>query len=110
MAKHDFGSSTEDLAVKMNKIKETLAKENSDEKKDKKRLEISPKLFVSGRLDRKGCGYSIRTLSLLKSVEEEIKMYCRGGETAILNYLIMEGLEKVKKSSSVINFDTSNMS
>ena len=27
MAKHDFGSSTEDLAVKMNKIKETLAKE-----------------------------------------------------------------------------------
>lgn len=91
----------ETLAEKMDKIKkEMVSEESKTSKQDGK-----PKLFVSGRLDRKQHKYTAKSLILLTKLEEEIRMYCRGGDLAILNYLISEGIKKVKESEDVINVD-----
>lgn len=66
---------------------------------------IEPKLFVSGRLNRKNHNYITTSLTISSKLESEIKEYCRGGDLPILNYLIMEGLHKVKESLSNINID-----
>jgi len=65
----------------------------------------TPKLFISGRLDRKKYTYVAKSLSLLAELEKEIKIYCRGGDLAILNYLIKEGLKHVKMSDVPINIE-----
>jgi hypothetical protein len=110
MAKNDVLSGTEDLAEKMKKIKEQLSGEkNLPKMQPKENSNISPKLFVSGRLDRKSHNYSARSLTLLGRLEDEIKSYCRGGEIAVLNYLIREGLRKVKDSTNTINIDMSEI-
>ena len=70
---------------------------------------VSPKLFVSGRLDRKRKNYTAKSLILLTSLEEDIKTYCRGGELAVLNYLIKEGLKSVKESSVPIHIDVTEL-
>ena len=66
---------------------------------------LTPKLFVSGRLDRKKQRYTAKSLVLLNSIEDDIKAYCRGGELAILNYLIKEGLRNVRESNLPIHID-----
>lgn len=68
-------------------------------------IKTNPKVFVSGRLDRKKHAYTAKSLILLTQLDEEIKIYCRGGDLVILNYLILEGLKKVKESVSPINID-----
>ena len=114
----------ESLAEKMQKIKNEMdVKETANislkdklktSQKGSKKTEISkqliksktnPKLFVSGRLDRKKHNYVAKSLILLTQLEKEIKAYCRGGDLAILNYLIKEGLNKVKASNTPINVD-----
>lgn len=103
---------TESLAEKMKKVKEGLASTAIPEEineinlvKTKPVKKIPPKLFVSGRLDRKKRKYTVRSLVLLESINNEIKAYCKGGELAILNYLIKEGLESVKRAESPINVE-----
>jgi hypothetical protein len=66
---------------------------------------IEPKLFISGRLDRKKYIYTAKSLFLLSRLEDEIKAYCRGGDLVILNYLISEGLNNVKKSGKPISIE-----
>lgn len=110
----------ETLAAKMQKIKNEMVVQeiesianSSEEKVNKKskitnqseKQKVTPKLFVNGRLDRKKHTYVAKSLILLTHLEEEIKLYCRGGDLAILNYLIKEGLEKVKTSVLSINVD-----
>lgn len=109
MAKNDILSGAEDLAEKMKKIKEQINENNPLMSIKANQVEITPKLFVSGRLDRKKHKYSARSLTLLSKLEEEIKGYCRGGEIAVLNYLIREGLRKVKESAVTINIDMADI-
>ncbi len=109
----------ESLADRMQQIKKEmhLPTNNDIEKQEevvnkphpahpqKKSAKETPKLFVSGRLDRKKYSYTPKSLILLTQLENEIKTYCRGGDLAILNYLIKAGLEKVKASETIINVD-----
>lgn len=89
--------------------------EPSSTKNDKLRQEmnvkskITPKLFVSGRLDRKKQTYIAKSLILLTTLENDIKTYCRGGELAVLNYLIKEGLKNVKESGTPIHIDIAEL-
>lgn len=92
-------NSDEKIVKLSNKTKKSLSKDSSP--KDK----TTPKLFISGRLDRKKHTYIAKSLSLLASLDEEIKTYCRGGDLTILNYLIKEGLKNVKKSAAPINVE-----
>ena len=113
---------SESIAQKMAQLKQEMNAEepsNTDKKKAKSTPKTSkplakespaknkpaPKLFISGRLDRKKHTYIAKSLSLLASLEEEIKLYCRGGDLTILNYLIKEGLKNVKKSAAPINVE-----
>jgi hypothetical protein len=108
----------ESLAEKMQKIKNEMegSKKQPDNRESfksiplkktvsRKETKTNPKLFISGRLDRKKHPYTPKSLMLLTQIENEIKIYCRGGDLAILNYLIKEGLEKVKSSNETINVD-----
>jgi len=45
----------------------------------------------------------------INNEEEEIKNYCRGGELAILNYLIKEGLKNVKESNVPIHVEVAEL-
>lgn len=103
----------ESLATRMKKIKEELdiseeqniLQENTQGTSVVSAKKIEPKLFVSGRLDRKEHTYTAKSLILLEQLENEIKTYCRGGDLAILNYLIKEGLKKVKSLKTTTNID-----
>ena len=75
------------------------------EGKKKRNEKIKPKLFVSGRLNRKKHKYISRSLILLKNVEDDVKDYCRGGDLCILNYLIKEGLKSIKSKEEALNID-----
>lgn len=110
-----FGDTS--LAEKLSKAKDSLEggniteniKENKLQKLPQKielKKNITPKLFVSGRLDRKRFKYIAHSLVLPREMETEIKSYCRGSELAVLNYLIKEGLKKIKESKHTINIDT----
>ena len=104
---------TESLAEKMKKVKQEIAITHTDKdssmidkaKKIKQESKTNPKLYVSGRLDRKKHNYVAKSLILLESMDTEIKQYCRGVDLAILNYLIWEGLNSIKASSDTINID-----
>jgi hypothetical protein len=96
----------ESLAEKMLKLKQEMNVEESERKeKQPSKEKVIPKLFISGRLDRKKHAYTAKSLILLTKLEDEIKVYCRGGDLAILNYLIKEGLKKVKASDTPINVE-----
>lgn len=126
MSKHNL-LGKENLAEKMNKLKQEMdikslgindqKKETSGVKKNelietshqRGKSKATPKLFVSGRLDRKKDKYTAKSLILLTELENEIKIYCRGGDLAILNYLINEGLKKVKTADAPINIDVTEI-
>jgi hypothetical protein len=98
----------ESLAEKMSRIKKEMNTEESTEFiKSPKNIKnkIPPKLFINGRLDRKKHNYMPKSLMLLSKLEEEIKTYCKGGDLAILNYLIKEGIKNVKAADMPINID-----
>jgi hypothetical protein len=100
------------LAKKMSQIKATMESEVVESKKKttvKTTTEAQPKLFVNGKLDRKNKKYVLRSLALLGALNDDIQKYCRGGENAILNYLIKEGLKNVKKIDAMINVDISDI-
>jgi hypothetical protein len=111
--KHRNLLGSEPLAEKMEKLKKQFHQDNVDKaevtpiqvEEKAKNPKLSPKLFISGRLDRKTYKYTARSLTLLNDTLEEMNMYCKGSELAILNYLIKEGLNKVKTSSEIINVD-----
>ena len=99
------------LAKKMSRIQEELGA-NTTESTTKSSLSLnktSPKLFISGKLNRKKHKYTLHSLALLDSIEKDIEKYCRGGENAILNYLIKEGLKGVKKLGTMINITTADI-
>lgn len=89
------------LAERMEKAKQEMQTHKETDTANQPK----PNLFISGRLDRKKNTYIAKSLMLLSEVDEEIKIYCRGGELAILNYLIKEGLKHVKKSGTRISVD-----
>jgi hypothetical protein len=106
----------ESLADRMQQIKKEMHSptDNDIEKQEEainkpahaqKSAKETPKLFVSGRLDRKKHSYTPKSLILLTQLENEIKTYCRGGDLVVLNYLIKVGLEQVKASETIINVD-----
>jgi len=72
------------------------------ERKMSKKSDSEPKIFISGKLNRKKNKYVLRSLALLESINVDIHRYCRGGENAILNYLIKEGLKRVKQLNSMV--------
>lgn len=69
----------------------------------KKTNNIQPKVFINGKLNRKKHNYVLRSLALLESINTEMGQYCRGGENAILNYLIKEGLKNVKQFKTIVD-------
>lgn len=69
----------------------------------KKSNNIQPKVFINGKLNRKKHNYVLRSLALLESINSEMGQYCRGGENAILNYLIKEGLKNVKQLKTIVD-------
>lgn len=100
----------ESLVKKMDQIKETMKTTTGTEPENGKTFtKTQPKLFISGQLNRKHNIYVLRSLALLDALNKDLKKYCRGGENAIINYLIREGLEKVKKLPTMINVDASDI-
>jgi len=104
----------ESLAEKMRKIKNEMDNDESNITTEAEapkpvtkntKNKIPPKLFINGRSDRKKHKHEPKSLMLLSYLEEEIKTYCRGGDLAILNYLIKEGIKNVKASETPINID-----
>jgi len=68
-----------------------------------------PKLFVSGRLNRKDCNYVARSLHIAEALLNDINQHCKGSESAIYNYLLNEGLKKIKESSGMVHVDIKEM-
>lgn len=97
----------ESLAKKMNQIKETMETTSTENKKVFSK--VQPKLFINGQLNRKQNTYVLRSLALLETLNDDIQKYCRGGENAIINYLIREGLEKIKNLPEMININASDI-
>jgi hypothetical protein len=104
--KKEYASSTHDLAKRINQIQAELKEDTTNKKQKVPSTKEQPKLFVNGKLDRKKHNYIMRSLALLPSIHEDIKKYCRGGDNAILNYLLQEGLKNVKASNTMINVNT----
>ena len=75
----------------------------------KKSDRIKPKVFINGKLNRKKHRYILRSLALLESTNTEIRQYCRGGENAILNYLIKEGLKNIKHFDSIVDVNVEDI-
>lgn len=90
-------------SVSTNTIAEKLKKVENDLgiKPESINAKRSPLLFVSGRLDRKNYVYTPKNFSLLEPLNNEIKELCKGGDLAILNYLIFLGLNKVKENKGI---------
>jgi hypothetical protein len=98
------------LAKKMGRIKAALESTPIENKTSANaRQSVQPKLFINGKLDRKKHRYTLHSLALLDSINSEIKTCCRGGENAILNYLIKEGLSNVKKLKSMLNIEATDI-
>jgi hypothetical protein len=104
-------------AEEMNNIEPSI---QSNHKKEKQPLIIQkkmlpeepssePKLFVSGRLNRKDCNYVARSLHISESLLNDINQHCKGSESAIYNYLLNEGLKKIKESPNMIHVDIKEM-
>jgi hypothetical protein len=111
MSKSELMGKTDDLAEKLKKVKEEMAGSHSQEKeespKNSAKPNISPKLFVTGRTNRKKQKYIAKNIIIPVWMNEELKTYCRGVDISVLNYLISVGLKHVKESSSNINVDIS---
>ncbi len=97
------GISAETIAQGIEKVKADL------EVKPAIKQKADPKLFVSGRFDRNKSSGTTRSMFLLKSLEDEIKAHCRGGDVVVLNYLIKEGLKAVKSAEKLISVDCSEI-
>lgn len=104
-------------AEEMNNIEPSIQNNHKKEKtplviKKKSLPEESPsepKLFVSGRLNRKDCNYVARSLHISESLLNDINQHCKGSESAIYNYLLNEGLKKIKESPNMIHVDIKEM-
>jgi len=61
-------------------------------------------LAVSGRINReKDCGKG-RLIYIRSDVERDIKKYCRGNKTLIINYLLRRGIEiLIEKNECIIH-------
>jgi len=109
-AKKDLGSSEETQEITSKKIEpSTPKKEKTKPSKDKQETAIDPKLFVSGRLNRKDCNYIARSLHISETLLNDINAHCKGSESAIYNYLLTEGLRKIKEASGMIHVDIKDM-
>ncbi len=90
------------------KAKEPVIQKTEKEKKAEESFS-EPKLFVSGRLNRKDCNYVARSLHISESLLNDINAHCKGSESAIYNYLLTEGLKKIKATSGMIHVDIKDM-
>ncbi len=100
-------SNTEEPVVnhpQKNKSSSTIKKQYKQEE-----TTSEPKLFVSGRLNRKDCNYVARSLHIAEALLNDINQHCKGSESAIYNYLLNEGLKKIKESSGMIHVDIKEM-
>jgi hypothetical protein len=66
----------------------------------------TPIVFLEGRLNRKENKYLSKNLTILEKLNNEIKIYCKGIDLVVLNYILHKGIESIKKDKnfSVINF------
>lgn len=58
------------------------------------------KFHLGGRCSRTDNKYITKAFYILNKLDTEIKMYCRGGDIALFNYLIHLGLSEIKKGKS----------
>lgn len=107
-----FGTST--LAEKLKKASDEMTETTTKTPKTQfknmpKKLRVEPKLYISGYLDRKQRKYVARSLVIPERVDLEIKAYCKGGDLAILNYLIEQGFKSVKALKEIVSIDTKDI-
>lgn len=70
---------------------------------------IEPKLYVSGRFDRKKYTYNSKAFYINQNLDNEIKAFCRGTDITIYNYLIFMGLKAVKSLEKIKNAEASEI-
>ncbi len=66
---------------------------------------VTPKLFVSGKLDKSGTRYLSKNIYVSSNLCDEIKDHCKGLDQAVFNYLMYLGLNCVKEKLSPIFVD-----
>ncbi len=92
------------IAERMKKAETDIHNTNPSSKETKNESKIqknnTPLLFVDGRLNRKDNEYIAKNFSLLKPMADEINIYCKGIDLAVINALIHKGLEAIKKDNS----------
>ncbi len=72
-------------------------------------VEKKEKLYVAGRANRKEFEYVTKGFYILKSLDEQVKEYCSGGDVAVYNKLIDIGLEVVKSSQDIMFSNVSDL-
>jgi hypothetical protein len=68
--------------------------------KNKKNRKIL--LSITGRNRRADCLKAPQLIYLKKNVADDIEKYCNGSAQVVLNYLILRGLEEIKKAGEII--------
>lgn len=96
------------IAEKLKETEKGIA-ESNQVSSSSSAVTTEPLLFVNGRLDRKNIAYTAKNLPLLTELNEEIKIYCKGIDVAILNYLIHKGLESIKQQKNFTSVEYSEI-
>lgn len=97
------------LSCETEEVNEPDKKKDSKKRLSKKEDKISPKLFISGRFNRKEHEYTNKSFYILDKLDQEIKSICRGTDITIYNYLIFLGLEEVKKSKNMVTAEVKDI-
>lgn len=99
---------TTSIADRMKKAQKTI---NNEEEKEYNSEEDPQKalIFINGRLNRKNNNYIAKNFSLLEGIANEINIYCKGIDLAIINTVIHIGLEKIKNDNKFTMIDYANI-
>ena len=68
-----------------------------------------PKLYVSGRFNRKKHSYKTKAFYINDGLDTEIKKYCHGTDITVYNYLISLGLDLIKQRSDMKTADATEV-
>ncbi len=97
------------IQEKLKEAEKELTKNGKNNNPSRKENKDKPKLYVSGRLNRKENKCVMKTFSFLKKLDDDIKKYCNGVDGVVLNFLISQGLEIIKKSKDVLHIDVAEI-
>lgn len=89
------------IAERLSKAKQEMNTNENETAVTNKKLDKKALVFVNGRLNRKKYKYLSKNLALLKKLSDEVNIYCKGIDLAVLNYLVHKGLEHVKKNQEI---------